>query len=175
MLRRTWICKKLREKHSRCGKYSLLRTNVTKFKEWLPFHCQSSFHAWNLAYRSTTMYHIPCFSCELAANEPCQPSQEGRTWVYHKTEYALDSGSCPQTGCHQEDQVPGAPPMPVTISTYLFSGVETSRNRQSNETSNDLFHLAPCDSHCPLTTLLSAEKLFPLLFPQKWLVNYISP
>ena len=114
---------------------------------------------------------IPCFSCELAANEPCQPSQEGRTWVYHKTEYALDSGSCPQTGCHQEDQVPGAPPMPVTISTYLFSRVETSRNRQSNETSNDLFHLAPCDSHCPLTTLLSAQNLFPLLLLQRWFVN----
>ena len=37
-----------------------------------------------------------------------------------------------------------------------------------------MFHLAPCESHGPLSTLLSAPKLFPLLLPQRWLVNYIS-
>ena len=37
-----------------------------------------------------------------------------------------------------------------------------------------LFHLAPCDSNGPLTTLLSAQKLFPLLLLQRCLVNNIS-
>ena len=60
----------------------------------------------------------------VSSNEPCQPSQEGRTRLYHEAKYALDSGTCPQTGYHQEHQVPGAPPMPLTTSMYLFSGVE---------------------------------------------------
>ena len=60
----------------------------------------------------------------VSSNEPCQPSQEGRTRLYHEAKYALDSGTCPQTGYHQEHQVPGAPPTPLTTSMYLFSGVE---------------------------------------------------
>ena len=38
-----------------------------------------------------------------------------------------------------------------------------------------VFHLALCDSHGPFTTLLSAQRPFPLLFLQRWLVNNISP
>ena len=26
----------------------------------------------------------------VSSNEPCQPTQEGRTWGYHETEYVLD-------------------------------------------------------------------------------------
>ena len=62
------------------------------------------------------------------SNEACQPSQEERNWGYYEAEYALDSGTFTQTGYHQEDQVPGAPPMPLTISMHLFSGVEMPRN-----------------------------------------------
>ena len=117
----------------------------------------------------------PMLHLWVSSSEQCQPSQEGRTWGYHEAEYALDSGTCPQTGYHKEHHVPGEPPMPLAISMYLFSGVETPRNWWSKETSNDsCFILPPCDSHGPLITLLSAQKLFPLLFPQRWLVNYIS-
>ena len=38
-----------------------------------------------------------------------------------------------------------------------------------------MFHLALHDSYGPLTTLLSAQKLFPLFLLQRWLVNNISP
>ena len=112
----------------------------------------------------------------VSSNEVCQPSQEGRTWGYHEAEYALDSGTCPQTGYHQKHQVPGAPPMPLTISMYLFSGVEMPRNWQKKKKKKLwlLFHLAPCDSQGPLTTLLLAQNS-PLLLPQRWLVNNISP
>ena len=80
----------------------------------------------------------------VSSNEPCQPSQEGRTWGYHEAEYALDSGTCAQSGYHQEHQVPGAPPMPLTISMYLFSGVEMPRNWESKKTSNDSCFIFPC-------------------------------
>ena len=79
---------------------------------------------------------IPCFSCELAAIG-MSAFPKGRIWGYHEAEYALDSGKCTQTCYHQEHRVPGAPPMPLTISMYLFSGVEIQRNWLSKETSND--------------------------------------
>ena len=86
----------------------------------------------------------PMLQLWVSSKEPCQPSQEGRTWGYHEAEYALDSGTCPQTGYHQEHQVPGAPPMPLTISIYLFSGVEMPRNWESKKTSNDSCFIFPC-------------------------------
>ena len=88
----------------------------------------------------------PMLHLWVSSNEACQPSQEGyheRTWGYHEAEYALDSGMCPQTGYHQEHQVPGAPPMPLTISMYLFSEVEMPRNWYSKETSNDSCFILP--------------------------------
>ena len=85
----------------------------------------------------------PMLHLWVSSNEPCQPSQEGRTWGYHEAEYALDSGTCPQTGYHQEHQVPGGPPIPLAISMYLLSGVEMPRNWESKETSNDSCFILP--------------------------------
>ena len=126
-----------------------------------------------LGYRTTTIPH-PRLQLWVSSNEPCQPSQEGRTWGYHEAECALDSGTCPQTCYHQEHQVPGAPSMPLTISMYLFSRVEMPRNWEQIKKKSFFFHLAPCDSNGPLTTLLSAQKLFLPFLLQSWLVNNIS-
>ena len=84
----------------------------------------------------------------VGSNEPCQPSQEGITWGYHDAAYALDSGMCPQTGYHQQHKVPGAAPMPQTISMFLFSGVEMPRN---------------CRAKKQVTTLVSS---CPMWFPR---------
>ena len=66
----------------------------------------------------------------------------------------------------------------TNASDYLHVLVLRSRNakeliEQRNKKSF-LFHLAPCDSNGPLTTLLSAQKLFPLLLLQSGLVINIS-
>ena len=121
MWRRTWQCKNLGEKHSTCQKSTLIRTNVNNFNKWLPFNCLSSFLG---TWHTCQPWPHPMLQLWVSSNEPCQLSQEGRNWGYHEAKYALDTGTCPQTGYHQKHQVPGAPPMPLTISMYLFSGVE---------------------------------------------------
>ena len=66
----------------------------------------------------------------------------------------------------------------TNASDYLHVLVLRSRNDKALiEQRNKqwpLFHLAPCASYGPLTSLLSVQKHFPLLLPQRWLVNYIS-
>ena len=61
---------------------------------------------------------IPCFSCELA--EMSHVSLQRREDL-GQSRGRICSG---QSGYHQEHQVPGAPPTPLTTSMYLFSGVE---------------------------------------------------
>ena len=133
----------LGEKYCRCGKYTLPRTKVTKLNTWLPFHYQPSFHVGTWPTGQPPWPH-PMLQLWVSSNESCQPTQEGRTWGYHEAEYALDSGKCPQTGYPQEHQVQGVPPMPLTISIYLFSGVEMPRNWESKKTSNDSCFIFPC-------------------------------
>ena len=88
----------------------------------------------------------PMLQLWVGSNEPCKPSQEGITWGYHDAAYALDSGTCPQTGYHQQHKVPA--PMPQTISMFLFSGVEMPRN---------------CRAKKQVTTLVSS---CPVWFPR---------
>ena len=165
MLRRTQPCKKLGEKHSRCGKWPLLRTKITKFNKWLPFHWQPSFHAWNLAYLSTIM---------TWSHASVVKHQWGMSAFPRRDNLGLSWGMCSQTGYHQGHHLPGAPSMPLTISMYLFSRVEMPRNWEQIKKKSFFFHLAPCDSNGPLTTLLSVQKLFLPLLLQSWLVNNIS-
>ena len=114
----------------------------------------------------------PMLHLWVSSNKACQPSHEGRTWGYHEADYALNSGKCPQTAYHRENQVP-------EHHQCLYFHVLVLRSRNAKEMIEQrnnwlLFHLAPCDSHVPLTTLLSAQKLFPPFLLQRWLVNNIS-
>ena len=68
---------------------------------------------------------IPCFTCELAAMNHVSLSKKGEPGVITMLNMLW---TCPQTGYHHESQVPGAPPMPLTISIYLFSEVEMPGN-----------------------------------------------
>ena len=66
----------------------------------------------------------------------------------------------------------------TNASDYLHVLVLRSRNAKALiEQRNKqwpLFHLVPCASYGPLTSLLSVQKRFPLLRPQRWLVSNIS-
>ena len=132
----------------------LLRTKVTNLNKWLPFHCQPSFHVWNLA-TGQPPYLIPCFNCELETmrhvslpkkGEPGAIMRLNMLWFRDIYTNWLSPGA---SGA-------GAAPMPLTISMHLFSGVETPRNGQSEEISNHscfvLPHVIPMAlwPHCSL-------------------------
>ena len=68
---------------------------------------------------------IPYFSCELAAMSHVSLPKKGEPGAIMRQNMLWTQGR--QTGYHQEHQVPGAPPMPLTISMYLFLGVEMPR------------------------------------------------
>ena len=118
---------------------------------------------------------IPYFSCELPAmrhyslpkkGEPGSITRLNRLWTQGRVHKLVITRSIRCQGHHQ-------------CLDYLHVLVLRHRNskeliEQRNKESL-LFHLALCDSHGPLTTLLSPPKLFCLFLLQRWLVNNISP
>ena len=80
----------------------------------------------------------------------------------------LYSGLRTQTGYHQGNQVPGSPPVTLSMCAcpqgWKFQGTE-----RANKQGIVLVSSCPVWSCGPLTTLLSAQNLFPLLLLQRWL------
>ena len=114
----------------------------------------------------------PMLQLWVSSNEAFQPSQEGRTWGYYKAEYALDSGTCPQTGYHLEHQVLGHHQC-LWLSPYTCSQEEKHQGTDRAINKQWLFFILPCVIPTALWPHCFLLQTLPSLFLQR-LVNNIS-
>ena len=115
----------------------------------------------------------PMLQLWVSSNEPCQPSQDGEPGANTRLNMLWTQG-------HEHKLVISRSIRCQEHHQCLYFHVLVLRSRNAKELIEQrskswlLFHLALCDSHRPLTTLLPAQKLFPLFLLQRWLVNNIS-
>ena len=118
---------------------------------------------------------IPYFSCELAAMshinapkkaEPGAITRLNRLWIQGHVYKLVITRSI---RCQRHHQCLD------NLHVIVLKCRKSKEQLEQRNKESLVFHLALCDSHGPFTTLLSAQKLFPLFLFQRWLVNNISP